>query len=60
MYDQFAPYDLTLIESGLKPLKTIIYAWQLNFYKRFKQSLSEEGVRRQIMNVMRENLNILY
>ena len=49
------PNALVIIESGLKPLKAIIYARQLNFYKRFKNSLSEDGVRHQMMDIMTTN-----
>ena len=34
-----APNDLVIIESGLKPLKSLIYVRPLNFYKRFKSNL---------------------
>ena len=49
------PNDLLIIESGLKPLKAIIYARQLNFYKRFRNSLQADGARRQMLDIMTTN-----
>ena len=49
------PNDLVLIESGLKPLKAVILVRQFNFFKRFQESLSEDGARREMMDTMLTN-----
>ena len=49
------PNDLVMIESGLNPLRALVLARQLNFYKRFNDSLCDRGVRREMMNTMMRN-----
>ena len=53
------PNDLVIIESGLNPLKSLIYVRQLNFYKRFKSNLHEGGPRCEVMDIM-TNSNTQY
>ena len=49
------PNELVLIETGLKPLKAIIYGREFNFYRKFKESLMVGGVRYQMMEAMMAN-----
>ena len=49
------PNEIILIETGLRPLKATIYGRQLNFFRRFKQSLQVGGVRHQMLEEMLSN-----
>ena len=44
------PTELVLIESGLLPLKALVLKRQLKFYRRFKESISENSTRQSVFN----------
>ena len=50
-----APKNTVLIESGCLPLKAVIHARQLKFFRRFKKSIASNSVREKIFNFLLEN-----
>ena len=54
---QCTPNALVLIESGLLPLRVLIYSRQLKFYKRFKNSLKHNSTRSKVFYSILDRLD---
>ena len=52
---QGAPNSILLIESGLLPIKALIFSRQLKFYKRFKSSIQDNSTRSVIFEHLMNN-----
>lgn len=51
------PNKIILIESGMKPLKSIIMARQLNFIRKFVENLADSSPRKTVFEYLRNNGN---
>ena len=51
------PNAFVLIETGFLPLKANIYGRHLNFFKRFHDAFSKQGIRERTMNDLDMNMS---
>ena len=52
------PNKIVLVESGMLPLRALVHKRQLNFYRRLKESMGVNSVRRSVFDMLHVSDNI--